>query len=45
MKVTFSESHGDLDLTFLATVASLNLLETLLGKIIALLTLGFSKDF
>jgi len=45
MKETFSESHRDLDLAFLATTTTLNLLETLLGKVIALLTLGFSKHF
>ena len=44
MKVTFSESRKELDLTFLA-VTTLNLLETLLGKVIALFTLGFSKYF
>jgi len=41
MKVTFFESHTDLDLAFLATTTTLNLFETLLGKVIALLTLGF----
>jgi len=41
MKVTFSESHRELDLAFLATTATLNLLETLLGNVIALPTLGF----
>jgi len=41
MKVTFFESHRDLDLAFLATTTTLNLFETLLGKVIALLTLGF----
>jgi len=43
MKVTFSESHKDHDLAFLATTVKLKLLETLLGKVLALLTLGFSK--
>jgi len=32
-----------LTLAFLATTEALNLLEHLLGKVIALLTLGFSK--
>jgi len=45
MKVTFSESHKELGLAFLTTAATLNLLETLLGKVIALLTLDFSKHF
>jgi len=45
MKVTFSKSHRDLDLVFLATTTTLNLLETLLEKVIVLPTLGFSKHF
>jgi len=45
MKVTFSELHRELVLAFLRTTTTLNLLETLLGKVIALLTLGFSKNF
>ena len=45
MKVTFSESHKDIDLAFLTTTATLNILETFLGKVIALPTLGFLKVF
>jgi len=39
----FSESHKEPDLAFLEIVAALNLLENLLGKVITLPTLGFSK--
>ena len=39
----FSESHREPDLAFLATTVALNLLETLLGKVITLPILGFAK--